>query len=157
VISIPVHCSGLSSVAVSYSIVSDTDHSDADADADSVSDSSSVLVRDVSLDGSCSDAEYIAVIGAIKENTRMKLNHFCLPFKRDLAVTEYVKSSKNLQYLDLGVIHCMQHQEIPLVIDVILKALYRNTSVTKLIIHTDVVRCASMDFQEVLTCTQTLQ
>jgi hypothetical protein len=42
-------------------------------------------------------------------------------------------------------------------ISVVLRALFRNTSVTKLIITTDVVRFASVAFQDLLTCSQTLQ
>jgi hypothetical protein len=42
-------------------------------------------------------------------------------------------------------------------ISLLLRALSRNTSVTKLIICIDVVSFASLAFRELLTCTQTLQ
>jgi Ran GTPase-activating protein (RanGAP) involved in mRNA processing and transport len=44
-----------------------------------------------------------------------------------------------------------------MIISVLLRALSRNTSVTKLIVYLDAVRFASVAFQELLSCTQTLQ
>jgi Ran GTPase-activating protein (RanGAP) involved in mRNA processing and transport len=108
----------------------------------------------------CSEDECIATFQALKENTSVKRFAFKLSerhyTKRSvLAAAEYLESSQTLQILEL---HYDGHfQEIPMIISVLFRALSRNTSVTKLIIFTDVVRFASVAFQELLTCTQTIQ
>jgi N-acetylglutamate synthase-like GNAT family acetyltransferase len=74
-----------------------------------------------------------------------------------LAAAEYVESSKTLQtlFLCVGIYH--HSHEVCEMISLVLRALYRNTSVTKLIINAKNVRFASVAFQELLTCTQTIQ
>jgi hypothetical protein len=76
-----------------------------------------------------------------------------------LAAAEYVESSKTLQVLDLGYGIYMYPRKVGEMISLLLRALSRNTSVTKLIVinHCGGVRFASVAFQELLTCTQTLQ
>jgi nitroreductase len=74
-----------------------------------------------------------------------------------LAAAEYVESSKTLQTLDLSVIRYQYSHEVCEMISLLLRALSRNTSVTKLIINTETIRFASVAFQELLTCTQALQ
>jgi hypothetical protein len=107
-----------------------------------------------------SEAEWIAVFQALKENTSVKHIDFIL-FERHctkraaLIAAEYVESSKTLQTMDLG--YDRHFQDSPVLVSVLLRALSRNTSVTKLIINTEVVRFANVTFQELLTCTQTLQ
>jgi Ran GTPase-activating protein (RanGAP) involved in mRNA processing and transport len=110
-----------------------------------------------------SEAECIAVFEALKENTSVK----CIDFDRlfggmytkssVLVAVEYVESSTTLQALYLSVRCHEGPHEIREMISLVLRALSRNTSVTRLIIHIDVVRLASVAFQELLTCTQTLQ
>jgi hypothetical protein len=75
------------------------------------------------------------------------------------AKPEYLESSKTLQTLDM---FARDYQEIPEEIREMTSvhfksALSRNTSVTTLNIDNDVVGFASATFQELLTCTQTLQ
>jgi hypothetical protein len=106
----------------------------------------------------CSEAEGIAVFQALKENTSVKHIDFKQFQRRNtersaLVAAEYVESSKTLQTLNLSVGFNMTSQMLSLV----LRALSRNTSVTELIMYDDVVRFASVAFQELLTCTQTLQ
>jgi Ran GTPase-activating protein (RanGAP) involved in mRNA processing and transport len=110
------------------------------------------------------EAEYIAVFQALKENTSVKKIDFILSQRhctnRSVLATaaEYLESSKTLQTLHLGYQYDEQHfQELPAALSLLLRALSRNTSVTELDICTDVVRFASVAFQELLTCTQTLQ
>jgi Ran GTPase-activating protein (RanGAP) involved in mRNA processing and transport len=106
------------------------------------------------------EAESIAVFEALKENTSVKRINFWL-YERHctkrsaLVAAEYLESSKTLQTLLLG--YGKHFQELRAAIPLLMRALSRNTSVTELIIYTDVVRFASVAFQELLTCTQTLQ
>jgi Ran GTPase-activating protein (RanGAP) involved in mRNA processing and transport len=111
-----------------------------------------------------SEAECIAVFQALKENTSVKHIEVSTLFNRNnntgkgaLVVAEYVESSKTLQILDFGKRRYEYSHEAREMISLILRALSRNTSVTKLIISTDVVRFVSVAFQELLTCTQTLK
>jgi Ran GTPase-activating protein (RanGAP) involved in mRNA processing and transport len=108
------------------------------------------------------EAECIAVFQALKENTSVK--HIRLWRLHDytkrssLAVAKYLESSQTLQTLDLGGDIYRYYQDMSMVISVLLRALSRNTSVTELIMYDDVVRFSSVAaFQELLTCTQTLQ
>jgi hypothetical protein len=109
-----------------------------------------------------SESESIAVFQALKENTSVthidlsKLDrHYT---KRSaLAAAEYVESSKTLQTLDWSICRYHFSHEVRENISIVLRALSRNTSVTELIIKTDVVKFASVAFQELLTSTQTLQ
>jgi Ran GTPase-activating protein (RanGAP) involved in mRNA processing and transport len=109
------------------------------------------------------EAECIAVFKALKENTGLKHLDFGMLFEghnyteiSELAAAEYVESSKTLQtlFLDVGINRHSQEREM---ISLVLRALYRNTSVTTLIINARNVRFASVAFQELLTCTQTLR
>jgi hypothetical protein len=72
-----------------------------------------------------------------------------------LLAAEYVESSKTLQTLTLE--YARHFQEMPMIISVLSRAFSRNTSVTNLIIRTDVVTFASVALQELLTFTQTLR
>jgi Ran GTPase-activating protein (RanGAP) involved in mRNA processing and transport len=74
-----------------------------------------------------------------------------------LAAAEYVESSKTLQIVDLSISRDQYYHGVRGMISLVLRALSRNTSVTKVIIKTDVVKFASVAFQELLTSTQTLQ
>jgi hypothetical protein len=74
-----------------------------------------------------------------------------------LAAAECVESSKTLQTLDLYISKYQYSREASEMISLFLRALSRNTSVTKLFIHANVVKFASVAFQKLLTCTQTLQ
>jgi hypothetical protein len=113
---------------------------------DSVLDPSHYLSR-------YSDAEWIAVFQALKENTSVKHIDFTSLFeqhitKRSALVTaEYLGSSKTLQTLNLGHSRYQYCHKVSEMVSVVLRALSRNTSVTKLIITTDVVRFASVAFQ----------
>jgi hypothetical protein len=69
----------------------------------------------------------------------------------------YLESSKTLQTLNLGYGPRGDSDEVREMISLVLRALSRNTSVTKLIIYTLDVGLASVAFRELLTCTQTLQ
>jgi Ran GTPase-activating protein (RanGAP) involved in mRNA processing and transport len=105
-----------------------------------------------------SEAECIAFFQALKENTSVKQVDFVLyegiySESSALAAAEYVGSSKTLQTLDLSV----YSHEVPAMLSLLFRALFRNTSVMKLIMRYDVVRFASVAFQELLTRTQTLQ
>jgi Ran GTPase-activating protein (RanGAP) involved in mRNA processing and transport len=106
-----------------------------------------------------SEAEWIAIFQALKENTSVKHIDFSMLFRRHhtkksaLTAAEYVESSKTLQTLNFG--FSVEVPECEMV-SVLLRALSRNTSVTKLIITSNIVRFASTAFQELLTCTQTL-
>ncbi len=73
-----------------------------------------------------------------------------------LCTAEYVEYSKTLQTLDLEYYGSNSHETFDN-ISIVVRALSRNTSVTKLIIHTETIRFASMAFQKLLTCTQTLK
>jgi Ran GTPase-activating protein (RanGAP) involved in mRNA processing and transport len=110
-----------------------------------------------------SEAEFIAVFQALKENTSVKHIAFTMLFEQHnikrsvLVAAEYVESSKTLQTLDLSVGRFHDSHEGREMISLVLRALSRNTSVTNLIIYPGVVRFASVAFQELLTRTQTLQ
>jgi hypothetical protein len=108
-----------------------------------------------------SEAECIEVFQALKENTSVKHIRFSMLFQRHcngrrsaLAAAEHVESSKTLQTLDLGY---QNSRQVGDTISLLLRALSRNTSVTKVIIKHETIRFASVAFQELLTCTQTLQ
>jgi Ran GTPase-activating protein (RanGAP) involved in mRNA processing and transport len=174
VISIPTHCSGLSTVAASQSIMSDTDV-DTDEALLSVNvrelcdqlraNDPCILSRNSTFEISyhifgCSEAEYIEIFQALKENTSVKhirltlFERYCTK-RSALVAAEYLESSKTLQILHLGFSH--RFQELPAALSLLLRALSRNTSVTELGFHSDVLTFASMAFQELLTSTQTLQ
>jgi Ran GTPase-activating protein (RanGAP) involved in mRNA processing and transport len=111
-------------------------------------------------------AEFIAIFQALKENTSVKHIDFSMMlFEQDnnaarsiLVATEYLESSKTLQVLNLGYGRYQYPREVGETISLLLRALSRNTSVTKLIImNIGGVRFASVAFQQLLTCTQTLQ
>jgi Ran GTPase-activating protein (RanGAP) involved in mRNA processing and transport len=75
-----------------------------------------------------------------------------------LVAAEYLKTSKTLQTLHLG--YCAYEQdiqEISATLALLIRALSRNTSVTELAFLSDVLTFASVAFQELLNCTQTLQ
>jgi Ran GTPase-activating protein (RanGAP) involved in mRNA processing and transport len=107
-----------------------------------------------------SEAECIAVFEALKENTSVK----CIDFDKlfdgmytkssVLVAAEYVESSTTLQALYFGYQISRQEGDT---LSLLLRALSRNTSVTKLSICPGVVRFASVAFEELLTRTQTLQ
>jgi Ran GTPase-activating protein (RanGAP) involved in mRNA processing and transport len=104
----------------------------------------------------------INILEALKENTSVKHIDFTLfrghyTSKSALAAAEYVESSKTLQIMDLSISRDKYYRGVRGMIKVVLRALSRNKSVTKLVIHTDTIRIASVAFQEFLTCTQTLQ
>jgi hypothetical protein len=69
----------------------------------------------------------------------------------------YLESSKTLQTLNLGYGPRGDSYEVREMISLVLRALSRNTSMTKLIISTLDVGLASVAFRELLTCTLTLQ
>jgi Ran GTPase-activating protein (RanGAP) involved in mRNA processing and transport len=103
-------------------------------------------------------AEWIAVFQALKKNTSVKHIRLWLHgfTKRSANIAaKCLESSKTLQTIDL----CYDEffQELPSVISLLLRALSRCTSVSGLIIYTKSIRFASVAFQELLTCTQTLQ
>jgi Ran GTPase-activating protein (RanGAP) involved in mRNA processing and transport len=103
----------------------------------------------------CNEAEYIAVFQALKENTSVKHLEFILSERSALFAAEYLESSKTLQTLHLG--YDQHFQELPAAMSLLLRALSRNTSLMELKIFTGVIRFANVAFQELLTCTQTLQ
>jgi Ran GTPase-activating protein (RanGAP) involved in mRNA processing and transport len=110
----------------------------------------------------CSEREIIAVFQALKQNTSVK--HFDLMLfkriytKRSAEVAaEYVESSQTLQSIDLRVGFCRYSHEMREMSAVLLHALSRNTSATKLVVDTGVFRFDCVAFQELLTSTQTLQ
>jgi Ran GTPase-activating protein (RanGAP) involved in mRNA processing and transport len=108
------------------------------------------------------ESECIEVFQALKDNTSVKHIAFELSerhyTKRSaLAAAEYLESCKTLETLDLSVGPSWNSHEVFEMVSLVLRALSRNTSVTKLIIRPGVVRFASVAFQELLTCTQTLQ
>ena len=103
-----------------------------------------------------SQVEVIEIVKALEENISVNHVRFQLDYFAKIAliaIAKYVESSKTLQKLDLRVSHCYQSE----MISVLLRALSRNTSVTQLVIRTDVIGSASVAFQELLTCMQTLQ
>jgi Ran GTPase-activating protein (RanGAP) involved in mRNA processing and transport len=111
-----------------------------------------------------SEAECIAVFQALKENTSVKHIDFSMLFEQNnytvrstLVAAEYLESSKTLQTLDLGHGRYQYPREVGETISLLLRALSRNTTVDKVIIHPDGFRFASVAFQELLTSTQTLQ
>jgi Ran GTPase-activating protein (RanGAP) involved in mRNA processing and transport len=110
-----------------------------------------------------SEARYISVFRALKKNTSVKSINFTILFERHytercaLVTAEYVESSKTLRTLRLCPGFLLHSHEVCEMISHLLRALSRNTSVTKLIISIDVVLFASVAFQELLTCTQTLR
>jgi hypothetical protein len=111
----------------------------------------------------CSVNEWIEVFQAIKENTNVKHIRLSLSdyTKRHAeAAAEYVESSKTLQTLHIWVYDdddVEDYQETREMVSILLRALSRNTSVTKLIITTAVAKFGSVAFQELLTCTTTLR
>jgi nitroreductase len=111
----------------------------------------------------CSEGECIAVFKALGWDTSVKHIDFSRLFEGNnctersaLAAAKYVESSKTLQTLELGYRRYRYSQEVREMIYLLLRVLSRNTSVTKLIISFGVVKFASLAFQELLTCTQTL-
>jgi Ran GTPase-activating protein (RanGAP) involved in mRNA processing and transport len=108
-----------------------------------------------------SGAELVAVFQALKENTSVKRIDFGMLFRSyniaALVAAEYLESTKTLQTLDLQFSTCEHSHEIHEMLSLVLRALSRNTSVTRLIISTRSVRFASVAFQDLLTCTQTLE
>jgi Ran GTPase-activating protein (RanGAP) involved in mRNA processing and transport len=155
-------------IADSYSIMSDTD---TDGDEALIS----VAARELCLQlrsndprnfeasrhlSGCNEAECIEVFQALKENASVKHTELTL-FERNctkrsaLVAAEYLESSKTLQTLHLG--YRQHFQELPAALNLLLRALSRNTSVTELAFLSDAVTFASVAFQEVLTGTQTLQ
>jgi Ran GTPase-activating protein (RanGAP) involved in mRNA processing and transport len=108
----------------------------------------------------CSQSECTAVLEALKKNTTMENISFSMLFKRRYTkrfasvAAEYVETTKTLQTLNLGQ---GRNQEDPVLMSHLLRKLSRNTSVTELIIYANSVRCASVAFQELLTCTQTIK
>jgi hypothetical protein len=182
VVSIPTHCGGLSKLSDADSI---SDSSNAHVDTGGHEALLSSAVRElcdqlrandprVLADDSVfellnytmdySEAERIAIFQALKENTSVKHIDFSMLSERHnhskrsaLAAAEYVESSKTLQVLDLSASRYHCSPEVREMASLVLCALSRNTSVTKLIINTHVVRFASVAFEELLTCTQTLQ
>jgi hypothetical protein len=113
--------------------------------------------------GDCSEAECIAIFQALKENVSVKHIGFDMLFKQNyteacaVVAAEYVESSKTLQTLDLDVYRSQYSHEVREMVSLLLQALSRNTLVSKLTITTNVVRFASVAFQELLTRTLTLQ
>jgi hypothetical protein len=114
----------------------------------------------------CTEAECIAVFQALKENTSVK--HIAFEFsmlfelnnyteRSALVTAEYVESSKTLQSLGLSYGHHQYYDEGHKMISIVLRALSRNKSVTKLLSEIGVVTFASVAFEELLTRTQTLQ
>jgi hypothetical protein len=115
-----------------------------------------------------SEAERIGIAQALEENTSVKRIHLHLlqNTKRSAkAFARYVKASKHLQSVKLsGSFNSQMHHGVVSVADteyrdfsVLLQALSRNTSVTKLNIDNLDVGLASVAFQNFLTRTQTLQ
>jgi hypothetical protein len=100
--------------------------------------------------GDYSEAAFIAVFQALKENTSVKHIDIMLFEWRNytersaLVAAEYVESSKTLQTLDLSIYRYQFSHEVCEMLSTLLRALSRNTSVTKLIIHTDVVKFANV-------------
>jgi Ran GTPase-activating protein (RanGAP) involved in mRNA processing and transport len=120
------------------------------------------LIRHI---GGCSEAEFITVLQALKENTSVKHIDFNMLFeshmfteRSTLVTAEYLESTKTLQVLDFGYAFYLYPREVGETVSCLLRALSRNTSVTKLIIMDyGGVSLDSVAFQEVLTRTQTLQ
>jgi hypothetical protein len=111
-----------------------------------------------------SEAECIALFQALKENTSVKhidlasmLSHQPYTKRSAFSAAVYLKFSKTLQTLNLGFGPHETSDEVWEMISFVLRALSRNTSVTKLIINTRNVRFAGVAFQDLLTCTQTLR
>jgi Ran GTPase-activating protein (RanGAP) involved in mRNA processing and transport len=112
-----------------------------------------------------SEAECIAVFQALKENSSVKHIDISMLFEHAnytercaLVAAEYVESSKTLRTLDMSQYRHESSHEVCEMISILLRALSRNTSVTKLIImNHGGVRFARLAFQQLLTCTQTLQ
>jgi hypothetical protein len=105
-----------------------------------------------------SEGERIKVFQALKENTQVKHIQLWLHgyTKRSAkAAANYLESSQALQTIDLRVGRF--YDELPAVVCLLLQALSRNESVTKLCVDTEIVRFASVVFQELLTRTQTLK
>jgi Na+-transporting NADH:ubiquinone oxidoreductase subunit NqrE len=110
-----------------------------------------------------SEVERIEVFQALKETTSVKCIRLSL-VKRNYTkrsaevVAEYLESSRTLQKIAFFLAVCRSSHEIcEMMISVFLRALSRNTSVTKPIINIDVLRFSCVAFQELLMCTQTLQ
>jgi hypothetical protein len=125
---------------------------------------------DTGSDG-LSEAERIGVAQALEENTSVKRIYLQLlqqnTKRSTMAVAKYVKASKHLQSVRLrGSVHSqmlLRQGEMDIAgteypeLAVLLQALSRNTSVTKLIIDDLDVGLVSVAFQNFLTRTQTLQ
>jgi Ran GTPase-activating protein (RanGAP) involved in mRNA processing and transport len=82
-----------------------------------------------------SETEWIAVFQALKENTSVKcirLSSSKFTKRSAEVVAEYLESSQTLQTIKLFVGFWRYSQEIPTVISLLLKAVSRNASVTKL-------------------------
>jgi hypothetical protein len=125
---------------------------------------SSTLRLDNYMSRYSNESECIAVYQALEENTSVKHIDFGMVFERHnftkrspLAAAVYLESSKTLQTLNLGYGPRGDSYEVREMISLVLRALSRNTSVTKLIIYTQDVGLASVAFRELLTCTLTLQ
>jgi Ran GTPase-activating protein (RanGAP) involved in mRNA processing and transport len=107
------------------------------------------------------EAECIEVFQALKENTsvtRIDLSTLYVCTERSILVAaEYVESSKTLQTLEMSDSGNYFPHEASKMISSVIRALSRNTSVTKIVIRAGVVRFACVAFQELLTRTQTLQ
>jgi Ran GTPase-activating protein (RanGAP) involved in mRNA processing and transport len=108
-----------------------------------------------------SQAEVIEFLKALEVNTSVKHVRFKLEdFTKisAIAIVKYVESSKTLQKLDLSFDPCHHDwQKRSEIVDVVLRGLSRNTSVSHLIINTFIITFASVAFQELLTGTETLQ
>jgi Ran GTPase-activating protein (RanGAP) involved in mRNA processing and transport len=118
----------------------------------------SVFIPSYHMEG-YSEAEYIEIFQALKEHTHVKNIRFWLhDFTKNYAeaVAEYLESSHTLQTLDIWFDAVERSQEILAAVSVVLRALSRNMSVTKLDIHHSVVGFASVAFQDLLTRTETL-
>jgi hypothetical protein len=106
------------------------------------------------------EAESIAVFRALEENTNVKHIDYVL-FERHctqryaLVAAEYLESSKTLQSLYSD--YDRYFQELPAAIPLFVQALSRNTFVMEVTSLAGVIRFASVAFQELLTCTQTLK
>jgi hypothetical protein len=107
-------------------------------------------------------AEWIAVFQALKENTSVKSIDWSMRFQPHgrsalVAAAEYLESSKTLQTIDLSFSLSEDSHAVREMTSFVLRALSRNRSVTKLVISSQNVRFATAAFQDLLTCTQTLQ
>jgi hypothetical protein len=105
-----------------------------------------------------SESERIEVFQALKQNTSVKHIRLWLDgdTKRSAKVAaKCLESSQNLQTIEL--LYGGYYRELPAEFNLLLRALCRNMSMTKLIINIDAVRFDFVAFQQFLTSTQTLQ